>query len=187
MRFTPKNRAHWRQWLEEHHADEEEVWVVFLKKHTGRANLSYGDAVEEALCFGWIDGVKRSIDEDRYMHRFSPRKPDSPWSSSNVARVKRLLAAGLMAPAGKRTVAAAKKHGRWCAPVDAPREVPVPPELEARLEMDPDARAFFETLAPSYRRQYAAWIATAKRPETRARRLEETMELLARGEKLGMR
>jgi uncharacterized protein YdeI (YjbR/CyaY-like superfamily) len=113
MQFTPRTRADWRNWLCKHHADKAEVWVVFFKKTAPRSNLSYNDAVEEALCFGWIDGMKRSIDGERYMHRFSPRKPDSKWSQSNKDRVRRLLDAGLMTPAGERAIAEAKSSGNW--------------------------------------------------------------------------
>lgn len=145
------------------------------------------DAVEEALCFGWIDGIKRSIDDEHYTHRFSPRKPDSRWSRSNKERVERLLDAGLMTPAGAKTIEQAKKNGSWQKPVDGARRFPMPPELAARLGKSRKAAAFFDSLAPSYRRQYIDWIASAKRPETRKRRLDEALELLTRGRKLGMR
>jgi len=187
MRYTPKNREQWRNWLEEHHATETEVWLVFLKKHTARPSVSYNDAVEEALCFGWIDGVKRSIDEDRYMHRFTPRRADSNWSRSNKQRVQRLLKAGLIAPAGMKCIDLAKKNGRWAKPVTAGKKFSMPPELRAALTLHKKAQAFFNSLAPSYQQQYVAWIATAKRPETRKRRLDEAIRLLTRGEKLGMR
>lgn len=187
MRFTPRNRGHWRTWLEENHAKAAEVWLVFLKQRTGRANLSYNDAVEEALCFGWIDGVKRSIDDDRYMHRFTPRKSNSRWSKSNKARAQRMIKAGQMAPAGKRSIQQAKKNGRWSESQTVRVSFSMPPELSRRLKRDAKASEFFESLAPSYQRQYIAWIATAKRPETKKRRLDEALELLARGERLGMR
>ena len=187
MRYTPGNRPEWRKWLEENHANETEVWLVFVKRHTGRANLSYNDAVEEALCFGWIDGVKRSIDADHYAYRFSPRKPDSKWSKLNQERAQRMLAAGQVAPAGKRSIELAKKNGRWAGHV-APRVgFAMPPEFDAELKAHPGAAAFFSSLAPSYRRQYVDWIASAKRAETRQRRLHEAMKLLEHGEKLGMR
>lgn len=187
MRHTPKSREQWRNWLQMNHAEETEVWLVFLKRHTGRLNVSYDDAVEEALCFGWIDGVKRSIDEDRYMHRFTPRKPDSKWSKTNKERALRMLEAGQVAPAGKRSIELAKQNGRWADPDSGPTSFSMSPEFAARLKRNKKATTFFESLAPSYQRQYIAWIATAKRPETRNARLEEAIELLKRGEKLGMR
>lgn len=161
--------------------------MVFFKKTAPKSNLSYNDAVEEAVCFGWIDGIKRSLDEHRYMHRFSPRKPDSRWSRSNKERVRRMVDAGLMAAAGERTVAQAKKSGAWDAPAESPGPLPMPPEFDARLKRNKRATAFFESLAPSYRRQFVDWVASAKRDETRRRRLKEAIDLLAQGKKLGMR
>lgn len=163
------------------------MWLVFLKKHTEKTNLSYNDAVEEALCFGWIDGVKRSIDEDRYTHRFTPRKPDSKWSKSNKKRAQRMLEAGQMAVAGNEAIERAKANGSWANPVVSDTRFPVPPELDARLQGNKKAATFFASLAPSYKRQYIAWIEAAKRSGTRKRRLDETIELLEKGEKLGMR
>jgi len=116
MPFTPRNRKDWRDWLQRNHAEQSEVWVVFFKKTAPRSNLSYNDAVEEAICFGWVDGIKRSIDEQRYMHRFSPRKPDSKWSESNKQRVRRMRDAGKMTDAGEQAIRRAKESGRWDRP-----------------------------------------------------------------------
>jgi len=185
--FAPRDRRHWRAWLEKHHDDETEIWLVFLKKHTRKANLSYDDAVEEALCFGWIDGIKRSLDADRYMHRFSPRKPGSRWSVSNKARAERMIADGQMAPAGVRAIEHARANGTWQQPVSGPPEVTMPPEFDERLKANDKAATFFASLAPSYRREYVAWVASAKRAETRLRRINEAMSRLERGLKLGMR
>lgn len=187
MQFTPGNRADWRNWLRKHHADKAEVWVVFFKKTAPRSNLSYNDAVEEALCFGWIDGMKRSIDEERYMHRFSPRKPGSKWSPSNVERVRRMVDAGLMTRAGEQSVVEAKTSGAWDSPVSRPAPFPMPPAFDARLKRNRKAREFFESLAPSCRRQYIDWIASAKREDTKKRRIDEAIERLRCGKKLGMR
>ncbi len=187
MKYTPRNREEWRNWLEKNQARKTEVWLVFLKQHTEKPNVSYNDAVEEALCFGWIDGVKRSIDEDRYMHRFTPRKADSKWSKLNKERALRMRRAGQMAPAGEKSVKLAKRNGKWAEPVSASTSFSMPPELQARLKKHKKAATFFASLAPSYQRQYIAWIATAKRSETKERRLDEAVGLLSRGEKLGMR
>ncbi len=186
MRITPKSRKSWRTWLKKNHADRAEIWLVFYKRHTGKPTLSYNDAVEEALCFGWIDGVKRSIDDERYMHRFSPRKADSSWSESNRKRAERMLTAGQMTASGRHAVEKAKRNGKWAEPA-LKNEFSIPPELAARLERNKKAGTYFEAIAPSYQRQYIAWIITAKRQETRKRRLDESIELLRRGEKLGMR
>ncbi len=186
MRFTPKSRMSWRAWLDENHAAKTEIWLVFYKRHTGKSTLSYNDAVEEALCFGWIDGVKRSIDDERYMHRFSPRKADSKWSKLNKKRTERMLKDGKMMGAGRRAMQTAKRNGRW-AEATQKIEFSMPPEFAARLERNKKAATFFETLAPSYQRQYIGWIITAKRQDTRERRLDEAIKLLQRGDKLGMR
>jgi uncharacterized protein YdeI (YjbR/CyaY-like superfamily) len=111
--FTPRSRSAWRSWLRRNHANVEEVWVVFYKKGTGQPTISYNDAVEEALCFGWIDGIKKRVDDARYMHRFTPRKPNSVWSESNKERVARLIEAGLMTSAGQRMIDHAKRAGAW--------------------------------------------------------------------------
>ena len=188
MRFTPRSRKAWRSWLEAHHAERAEVWVVFYKRHTGKPTLSYNDAVEEAVCFGWIDGVKRSLDDQRYMHRFSPRQPNSKWSATNRKRAERMIKAGLMAPPGLKMIRRAKRAGTWeTQPVTATIDVTVPPELAARLRRNTKAARFFESLAPSYRRQFTGWINSAKREETRRRRVDEAVALLEQGEKLGMR
>lgn len=185
-RVTPKGRKAWRDWLERNHASRSEVWLVFYKQHTGKPTLTYGDAVEEAICFGWIDGVKRSIDADRYTHRFSPRKTDSRWSATNRKRAGRMDRAGLMHAAGRKAIRAARRNGLWDA---RPRtiDLSLPDDLGEKLRKHRKAREFFDSLAPSYRKQFIGWINSAKRPETRQRRLSETIELLARGEKLGMR
>ena len=186
MRFTPKSRRSWRAWLEKHHAAKTEVWLVFYKRHTGKPTLSYNDAVEEALCFGWIDGVKRSVDDERYMHRFSPRKASSRWSESNKKRVARMLRAGQMTEAGRRAVQRAKRNGKWTE-TTRPIDLSMPTEFANALKRNRKAAAHFESLAPSYQRQYIGWITTAKRQETRLRRLDEAMGLLELGKKLGMR
>ncbi len=160
---------------------------MFRKKHTKNPNLSYNDAVEEAICFGWVDGIKRSLDDNRYMHRFSPRKAGSQWSQSNKKRVERMQAAGQMAPAGQRSVDAAKASGAWDNPVKPPPPFEMPAEFRARLARNRKASAFFDSLAPSYRREFVDWVASAKRDDTRKRRLQEAMRLLTRGLRLGMR
>jgi uncharacterized protein YdeI (YjbR/CyaY-like superfamily) len=187
VRYTPRSRRQWRDWLAKNHADKDEVWLVYYKKHTGKPTLSYNDSVEEALCFGWIDGILKRVDDERYMHRFTPRKPGSNWSETNVKRVERLLEAGLMTESGFKCVEEAKLSGRWDAAAGPAVELSMPEELEKALAHQKMAAAFFETLAPSYRREFIAWIATAKRPETRKKRLQETVALLEQRKKLGMR
>ena len=186
-KFTPKSRKQWRDWLAKNHAVAIEVWLVFYKKHTGKPTLSYNDSVEEALCYGWIDGIRKRIDDERYMHRFTPRKPNSNWSETNKKRVARLQKAGLIEPAGTEVIRAAKRTGKWDASARPDIDLSLSAELESALVNDKRAGEFFSSLAPSYQREYIAWIATAKRPETKAKRLSETIRLLKAGKKLGMR
>ena len=187
--LTPRNQFAWRRWLEANHAAVPAIWVVFYKKpaqRPGRPTLTYGQAVEQAICFGWIDGLKRRINEERYAHRFTPRKPDSRWSESNRERLARMRSQGLMARPGEAAVEASIRSGAWekcarAAPVEAPAE------LLAAIGADPDARAGWATLTRAQQRRYEVWVGMAKRDETRARRLAESLTLLRRGEKLGMR
>ena len=180
-----KNRGEWRAWLVEHHEAEREIWLVFAKKHTGIASVRYEEAVEEALCFGWIDTTVRSVDAAFYVQRYTPRRADSVWSALNLQRVERMVEAGRMTPAGLAKVpkskaeAQARKSTRL-----AQHPLGVPPDFARALRTAPAARRSFDTLAPSYRRQYLGWIAQAKRPETRARRIAQAVERLAAGRKL---
>ena len=185
-RFTPRSRSDWRRWLSVNHDRIDVVWLVFYKKHVGKPTLSYNDAVEEGLCFGWIDGMKKRIDDERYMHRFTPRKSRSRWSETNVKRAQRLLASGEMTHAGQRVIDEAKRSGTWNWHPDATR-FEMAPAFSTALGTHPDARAFWNTLAPSYQYQFIVWIGIAKREVTRNRRIAESLELLRRGERLGMR
>ena len=184
-RVAPRSRDEWRAWLAENHESTTEVWLVFYKQGTGVATLSYNDAVEEALCFGWVDGLKKTLDDRRYMHRLSPRKPRSKWSASNIARVSRLIASGLMTPAGQRLIDEAKESGTWKAE-ERPRAAPMHPEFSAALRKNKRAATFYASLAPGYQRQYRDWVATAKRDETRTRRIAQAVEHLAAGKKPGL-
>ena len=188
-RITPRNQHAWRRWLDTNHATAFEVWVLFYKKaarRSGRPTLTYENAVEQAICFGWIDGLKRRVDDERYAHRFTPRKPDSRWSEINRTRLESMRAQGLMTPAGEAAVTSSIRSGAWEQTAGA-TAVKTPQELYAALEKDAEAHAGWTGLTPSERRRYTTWIGVAKREETRARRLAESLELLRRGEKLGMR
>jgi uncharacterized protein YdeI (YjbR/CyaY-like superfamily) len=173
------DRGSWRAWLRRHHASSPGVWVVF---HKGRAGANvYEDFVREALCFGWIDSLIKRLDEDRYARKFTPRKPTSRWSALNRKRWAELSAQGRLARAGR---AAAPRR----RPSSRPPAIPdLPPYVAAALKADAKAWAFFKTLAPSYRRLYVGWIHTAKRPETREKRIREAIALLAAGRKPGLR
>ena len=161
------------------------VWLVFYRKHAGKAWLEYEEAVEEALCFGWIDSIIKKLDDDRYLRKFTPRKPDSNWSESNRKRVARLIREGLMTDAGAAPVAEAKASGRWSKPAPRPSAPEFPEELTRVLARSKKARTFFDKLPPREQERFVLWVGMAKRQETRDRRAREAGERLAEGRKLG--
>lgn len=169
----PITRAAWRAWLKKHHTRADGVWLVSFKKASGQPDLGYDAAVEEALCFGWVDSRPGKLDAERTMLYFSPRKPGSAWAKTNKARVERLLAAGLMAPAGLAKVEAARADGTWTK-LDAVEELTVPDDLAAALAAHPPAADRFAAFPRSVRRSILEWIVQAKRSETRAKRVAET-------------
>jgi uncharacterized protein YdeI (YjbR/CyaY-like superfamily) len=177
-----RTRRDWRNWLARHHASEAEVWLVFHKRHTGVSCVSYGDAVEEALCFGWVDSLIKKLDESRYARKFTSRAENSRWSTINRKRYEDMKARGLMTPAGLKRAPTARSG-------DAPKVsvTAIPAYIERRLQANARAWQYFESLAPSYRRSFVAWIDAAKREETREKRIREAIELLAAGRKLGMK
>jgi uncharacterized protein YdeI (YjbR/CyaY-like superfamily) len=171
----------WRNWLAGHHDSESEVWLVFHKRHTGRPSIAYQDALDEALCFGWVDSLIKRLDEARYARKFTPRKPDSKWSTVNRKHYARLKVSGRLKPAGLNR-----------APTDRSYDAPpsrstIPEYIQEALERSPAARRNFESLAPSYRRNYIGWIDSAKQQETKLRRLREAIQLLAAGKTLGLK
>lgn len=174
----PKSRAEWRAWLERHHARAEGVWFVGYKKATGKPRIEYGEAVEEALCFGWVDSNPGKLDAERSVLWFAPRKPGTGWSRANKERVERLIAAGLMAPAGLAKVEAAKADGSW-AKLDAVEALEVPADLARALADRPPAAEHFGAFPRSVKRGILEWVAAARRPQTRAKRVEETARLAA--------
>ncbi len=182
-------RDAWRSWLASNHGSTDGIWMVFNRVSTGISAIPYEDAVEEALCFGWIDSIVRRLDERRYCRKFTPRRPGSVWSALNRARVAKLMAEGRMTPAGMAMVEEAKSSGEWLRvevrptfPLEA-----VPAELSEALEGDDAATAFFESLPASCRKRYILWIVSAKKPETRSRRAAEAAAMLARGERPGLK
>jgi uncharacterized protein YdeI (YjbR/CyaY-like superfamily) len=176
------DRSAWRSWLEDHHATDAEAWLVIQKKSSRLDGLSLDEAVEEALCCGWIDGKLRSLDDQRYLLRFSPRRPDSVWSISNIRRVGRLLQAGVMTEAGLAAVHAAKKSGQWQAAIDRERTEEIPPELEAALRRKKGAIAAYRALPNSKKKQYVYWIQSAKREQTVLKRVEQVVKQVFKGE-----
>ncbi len=172
----------WRSWLRRNHARSGGVNLVSWKSHTGRPRISYDDAVLEALAYGWVDSTQRTVDGERSMLWFSPRRPASGWSRPNKLRVERLLAEGRMAPAGQAAIDAAKASGSWTL-LDEVEDLVVPDDLAAALAERPGSAGHWERFPRSVRRSILEWIVQAKRPETRARRVLETAERAARGER----
>jgi len=170
-------------WLAEHHESETEVFVGYWKKATGKQTMTWSQAVDQALCFGWIDSVMRSIDDERHMQRFTPRKPGSNWSKVNVEKVARLEAAGLMTEAGRRAFEARTKDKTGVYSFEN-GDAELPAEFAERLAADEKAYEYFEGRAPSYRRTAVHWVVSAKREETRLRRMGQLIECSAKGEDL---
>jgi uncharacterized protein YdeI (YjbR/CyaY-like superfamily) len=163
-------------WLEEHHETESEVYVGYYKTATGKRGMSWSEAVDQALCFGWIDGRANSIDAERYMQRFTPRKPGSNWSNVNVAKVEKLKEAGLMRPAGLAAFERRTKDGTGVYSFERGKDAALPPEYEERLRANRAAAEYFDAKPPWYRRTAAHWVLSAKREETRERRLGQLIE-----------
>ena len=180
------DRAAWRSWLSRYHASDKELWVVHHKKRSPHPGLRYEEGVEEALCFGWIDSKALRLDEDRYAQRYSPRKPTSVWSRSNVERVERLIAEGRMTPAGLALVEEAKRRGSWQAAYTDRKPVSVPDDLEQALRSDPAAWDAFLAFANSYRNQYVMWVASARTEPTRLKRIAEVVLRSKAGKKPGV-
>jgi uncharacterized protein YdeI (YjbR/CyaY-like superfamily) len=185
-RIHPLSRAEWRRWLEANHASARGVWLVSYKARAGKPRLPYEDIVEEALCFGWIDSREKSLDADRLLLAMTPRKKGSAWARSNKERVERLIAQGRMTPAGMATIEAAKADGSWTA-LDAVEALEVPTDLAEALAASPVASANFDAFPASARRMILWWIVSAKRPETRARRIEDTVREAAQNRRANER
>lgn len=173
-----------RTWLEEHHGSASQLLVGFFKKGSGRPSMTWPEAVDQALCFGWIDGVRRSLDADRYVIRFTPRKPRSTWSAVNIKRAQELIDAGLMRPAGLAAFQARTADRSAVYSYERRQPAGLDPEHEERLRADPAAWEFFSAQPPSYRRSVIHWVESAKREETRLRRLAALIEESAAGRRL---
>ena len=172
----PDSRAAWRAWLEKNHTRAEGIWLVSWKKSSGKPRLEYDEAVEEAICFGWIDSKANKLDDERSMLWMAPRKPGTGWSALNKTRVERLLAEGRLAPPGLAKIEAAKADGSWNA-LDSSEALEVPDDLERAFDGYPDARRYWDAFPPSARKAILQWIGLAKTDATRAKRVEETARL----------
>jgi uncharacterized protein YdeI (YjbR/CyaY-like superfamily) len=177
-----ESAAAFEAWLAEHHASSDGIWIKFAKKASGIPTVVYPEAVEASLRYGWIDGQVKRLDDDFYVQRFTPRRARSRWSKINRAKVEALIARGAMEPAGLAEVDRAKADGRWDAAYDAPSTATVPDDLRAALDGDPAAARCFETLDANNRYAILHRVQDAKKPETRARRIEKFVAMLARGE-----
>jgi uncharacterized protein YdeI (YjbR/CyaY-like superfamily) len=194
MKVTPKANEYpvlpvdtekaWSQWLKRNHALSEGVWLRFFRKDSSWQDLTYEQALQEALCYGWIDGQAKSVDSDSWLQKFTPRRPKSVWSKRNRDRVARLITEGRMKPAGLKVIQAAKDDGRWDKAYDSPAQMKVPSDFLAALKKNQEAYRFYKTLNRANTYAIAWRLQTAKKPETRARRLAALLAMLARGEKL---
>jgi uncharacterized protein YdeI (YjbR/CyaY-like superfamily) len=174
LEFSDRNQ--WRTWLEQHHAEENQTWLVHYKKGFQESTLLYEDAVQEALCYGWIDGKLRRLDEKRYILRYTPRRRHSIWSMSNIRRAERLIREGRMTQAGLDKIAEAKETGHWQAAIRREQVDIIPPDLEKVLDQIEGAIAAYHALPASRKKQFIYWLQTAKRPATKQRRIEKIVE-----------
>jgi uncharacterized protein YdeI (YjbR/CyaY-like superfamily) len=183
-----KNRAEWRAWLAANHDKETEVWLVYYKKKTGKTSVEYGASIEEALCYGWVDSIIKKLDDTKYARKFTPRKESSKWSPSNKKRVEQLIREGLMTEHGLQKEESARQTGNWDNPVQTPKlTFEMPAEFAEALRKNKRAQETFSKLELTYQKQYLGWIEVAKRPDTKEKRIKESIRLLAEGNKLGLK
>jgi uncharacterized protein YdeI (YjbR/CyaY-like superfamily) len=180
--ICPKSREQWRQWLQENHDRKQSVWLIFYKMKANLLTMNWSDAVDEALCFGWIDSKKQSIDEEKYRQFFSRRKPNSTWSKINKTKIKQLTEEGLMTQAGFDCVEIAKRNGSWSI-LDEVEELIIPDDLEKALQKRPGSKNYFLSLSVSGRKSILQWLILAKRQQTRLKRTQEIAELAAQNQK----
>jgi uncharacterized protein YdeI (YjbR/CyaY-like superfamily) len=178
-----KSSREWAAWLDRNHAESRGVWLRYFKKDSGVASINYAQALDEALCHGWIDGQGKKHDDKSWLQKYTPRRPGSVWSKRNTRHAARLIKAGRMRPHGFKQIEAAKADGRWKRAYDSPSAMRVPDDFIRELSKDKRAKAFFETLNKANTYAIAWRLQTAKKPETRQRRMKSILEMLARGEK----
>ena len=180
--FYPKNRQEWRAWLEENHDKKQNIWLIYYKQKSKIPTVSYSDAVDEALCFGWIDSKAKSLDEVKFMQFFSKRKEKSVWSKINKEKIEMLISSGLMTPAGLAIIEKAKANGSWTI-LDEVEALIIPPDLEEAFSQKLDAKTYFLKLSRTDQRNILQWLVLAKRPETRQKRIDEIVDLAELGQK----
>ncbi|RUT68725.1 hypothetical protein D0817_19105 [Flavobacterium cupreum] len=174
--FYPTSKQDWREWLIENHTVKQSIWLVCYKKKVNVPTISWSDAVDEALCFGWIDSTRKSIDADKFIQFFTRRKPNSNWSKINKEKIERLVSEGLMFQAGLESVERAKQNGSWTI-LDTVEELFIPEDLEIAFEANPGAKDYFLGLSKSVKKMILYWVVSAKRPETRQNRIHEVAVL----------
>lgn len=180
------NRDEWRNWLEKNHDLYNEIWLIYFKKHTNKRSIKQPEAVEEALCYGWIDSIVKRIDDEQYMQKFTPRKDNSIWSDVNKIRVAQLIKDEKMTEHGLKKIKMAKKNGMWTKIQLQENISNIPKEFEIALTENIIAKSNFESLAQSHKKQYIYWIADAKREDTKNRRIAQAMDMLKNNQKLGI-
>jgi len=180
--FCPASRTEWRQWLKKNHQSKQSIWLVYYKKKSDQPTLTYNEAVDEALCFGWIDSTRKSLDEETFMQFFCKRKPTSVWSKINKGKVLRLIDEGLMTKAGLESIETAKQNGSWII-LDEVEELKIPLDLEKAFKTQRGSKDYFLSLSKSVRKMLLQWLVLAKRHETRQKRISEIAEHAAQKQK----
>lgn len=176
--FYPESRKAWRKWLQKHHAAKQSVWLILYKKEANRPTITWSEAVDEALCFGWVDSTRRPVDKDKFIQFFGKRKPNSTWSKINKDKVERLIEEGLMTSAGIVCIEVAKQNGSWTI-LDKVEELHIPPDLAKALKAHKGSTSFFMSLSRSNKKAILQWLVMAKRPDTREKRIAEIASLAA--------
>jgi len=180
--ISPKNRQEWREWLQENHDKKQSVWLIYYKKKSNFPTVTYSEAVDEALCFGWIDSKAKPLDEEKFMQFFSRRKPKSVWSRINKEKTERLINEGLMTKAGYHIIEIAKQNGSWTI-LDEAEALTIPKDLDEAFQNRPNAKNYFSGLSRSDKRNILQWLVLAKRQETRQKRISEIAELAEQNQK----
>ncbi len=180
------NREDWREWLEKNHATKKEIWLIYYKKHTGKPRIPYDDAVEEALCFGWIDSTVKRLDDEKYMQKFTPRRTKSIWSELNIGRAKKMVKQKRMTKAGLVLFKEMRKKKKSSGEKVVKRTLKTPPDLNKALTKSKTVLDNFNNFSPSYRNLYISWIINAKRKETRERRIKQVVQWAKQNKKPGM-
>jgi uncharacterized protein YdeI (YjbR/CyaY-like superfamily) len=181
------DREHWRTWLGLNHDKKKGVWLIYYRTGTGKPSIPYDDSVEEALCFGWIDGIIKKLDEEKFARKFMPRKSRSRWSRSNRERAEKMIKEGRMAEPGLARIRDAKESGEWSKAQENRKELVIPAFFVETLSKNKKASEFFSNLAPTYKRHFVGWVSSAKREETRAKRIKEALRYLEQNKKLPLR